>query len=162
MFVPVTEEAAIRSVASLAATIWREHYTPIIGAAQVEYMLSHFQSAEAIAHQIQAEGYRYYLIEASGNTVGYLAVQRRGDVLFISKLYLLRSRRGRGLGREAMTLLESLARSSGCDRLELTVNKHNRGSIAFYEAAGFEKGEGVVMDIGGGFVMDDYVMRKNI
>jgi RimJ/RimL family protein N-acetyltransferase len=160
MFVPVTDEGAVRHVASIAGIIWREHYTPVIGPDQVAYMLEHFQSAEAITHQIRDEGYRYYLIEETGSAIGYLSVQQRGPVLFVSKLYLLCSHRGRGYGRKAMHFLESLARSLQCDRLELTVNKHNDGSIAFYEATGFEKGESVVMDIGGGFVMDDYVMRK--
>jgi RimJ/RimL family protein N-acetyltransferase len=162
VFVPVADDAAIRTVASLAEIIWKEHYTPIIGTAQVDYMLKHFQSAGAITHQINHEGYRYYLIEESGCAVGYLGVQQRQNVLFLSKLYLLCSHRGKGYGREAVTFLESLARSLRCKRLELTVNKHNRDSIAFYEATGFEKGEAVEMDIGGGFVMDDYVMRKPV
>jgi RimJ/RimL family protein N-acetyltransferase len=162
MFVPVTDDAAAQTVASLAEIIWREHYTPIIGATQVAYMLEHFQSAEAITHQIRDEGYRYYLIEESDRAIGYLSVQKRGPILFVGKLYLLCSRRGRGYGRKAMHFLESLAQTLQCSRLELTVNKHNDGSIAFYEKMGFEKDEAVVMDIGGGFVMDDYVMRKPV
>ncbi|NCA83730.1 MAG: GNAT family N-acetyltransferase, partial [Opitutae bacterium] len=49
----------IAAVAALAREIWTQHYVPIIGAAQVEYMLEKFQSAEAIARQLAGEGYEY-------------------------------------------------------------------------------------------------------
>ena len=45
----VRSPAQIEQCALLAEAIWREYYTPIIGEAQVAYMLEHFQSAEAIA-----------------------------------------------------------------------------------------------------------------
>ena len=44
--------------------------------------------------------------------------------------------------------------------LILNVNKHNAPSIAFYERCGYAVRESVVVDIGGGFVMDDHVMAK--
>lgn len=162
MITPVTTPDAIARVADLAGTIWREHYTPIIGAAQVGYMLANFQSADAVAAQIRDEGYRYYLLQESGEAIGYMAARQRGSLLFVSKLYLLCTRRGRGYSREALAFLASLAREMGCDRLELTVNKHNAGSIAAYEKLGFERCEAIVQDIGGGFVMDDYVMRRRL
>ena len=53
-------------------------------------------------------------------------------------------------------------RERGCDRLVLAVNKGNRDAIAAYLKHGFRIGQAVVKDIGGGFVMDDYVMIKDI
>ena len=44
----------------------------------------------------------------------------------------------------------------------LTVNKHNRNAIAAYGKYGFRVAESVVKDIGSGFVMDDYVMNKEV
>jgi hypothetical protein len=46
------EDAA--SIAGLARTIWTEHYTPIIGSSQVEYMLENIQSAEKIAEGMES------------------------------------------------------------------------------------------------------------
>ena len=43
-----TAEQAAGKISALAGEIWREHYTPIIGAEQVEYMLAKFQTAERI------------------------------------------------------------------------------------------------------------------
>ncbi|MCO5725578.1 GNAT family N-acetyltransferase [Robiginitalea marina] len=148
-----------REIAGLASTIWREHYTPIIGKAQVEYMLERFQSAAAIADQIKG-GMQYYLILSGGHAVGYLAFEKQGEGLFLSKIYLLNEFRGKGLGREAMEFISREARDRGCSTISLTVNKNNTRSIAAYEGMGFKKKEALVMDIGGGFVMDDYRMEK--
>lgn len=42
----------------------------------------------------------------------------------------------------------------------LNVNKHNAVAIAAYERCGFRIASGVEIDIGGGFVMDDWVMER--
>ena len=39
-FEPVFSSEAIVTVATLAQIIWNEHYTPIIGSAQVDYMIN--------------------------------------------------------------------------------------------------------------------------
>jgi RimJ/RimL family protein N-acetyltransferase len=46
--------------------------------------------------------------------------------------------------------------------LILNVNKQNLRAIRAYERNGFFVREAVVVDIGGGFVMDDYVMAKRL
>ena len=162
-FIPVVSAARINRVARLARTIWTEHYIAITGKAQVDYMLARFQSPEAIAGQIK-EGYGYYLINAGRRHIGYVAIlpQPKRQELFISKLYVLDSQRGKGIGRQAMAFIERLAATHNLRRLTLTVNKHNTGSQAFYLACGFVKSGSVVKDIGQGFVMDDYVMKKTL
>lgn len=157
----VTKPKQIAAVVDLADNIWREHYIPIIGAEQVDYMLKKYQSAEAVRRQIDFEGYRYFLFSDGPRPIGYASVQVRKNHLFVSKIYLLDSLRGRGLGKKAIFFLVDLAKSMGLEALELTVNKYNP-SIAAYEKMGFEKVDDVVVDIGNGFVMDDYVMQKRV
>ena len=149
----------IVQIAGLADIIWREHYTPIIGKAQVDYMLEHFQSAEAISKQI-AEGMVYYLMLKEDGAVGYLAIQKRGQELFLSKIYLLREYRGLGMGKAALDFIAEKARELGCTCIALTVNKNNDRSIKAYSKMGFENKGALVTEIGGGFVMDDYLMVK--
>jgi diamine N-acetyltransferase len=150
----------IAAVAALAREIWTRHYVPIIGAAQVEYMLEKFQSAGAIARQIAAEGYEYYWAPDAG----YLALvpDVAGKSVLLSKIYVKEDRRGTGLGRKMVEFAEARAAELGCGELWLTVNRHNAGSIAFYERRGFRKTGELVTDIGGGFVMDDWRMAKTL
>ena len=161
MFIPVTTDNHIEDVESLAREIWTEHYTPIIGKGQVDYMLGTFQTRNAIAGQIRA-GAMYYLIREKETFIGYLAVQPKTDELFLSKIYVRRSKRGRGYGRKAVQFVEALAREGGFRKIALTVNKNNTDSIRAYEKFGFVSTGGLVQDIGGGFVMDDYRMEKNV
>lgn len=155
--VPVLDDAAIRTCADLASQIWTEFYTPIIGAAQVRYMLDTIQSAEAISRQIREEGYHYYLLIEQERLLGYYATVVTEDALKLSKLYVLKEHRGSGAGAFALQLCRREASSLGLKRLELTVNRHNP-SVGFYEKMGFENAGPLVQEIGGGFVMDDYVM----
>jgi len=148
-------------IAGLADIIWREHYTPIIGKAQVDYMLEHFQSAEAISKQI-AGGMVYFLMLKEDRLVGYLAIQKRGQELFLSKIYLLREYRGLGMGKAALDFIAERARELGCTSIALTVNKDNDRSIKAYLKMGFENKGGRVTDIGDGFVMDDYLMVRSL
>ena len=161
-FVPVTTAQQVDAVAGLARDIWYEYYVPLIGQPQVDYMVSKFQSSAAMAQQIR-EGYEYFLTQLDTRSIGYCAVQAQPQQqsLFLSKLYLLRDARGAGTGRLCMEFIEQLARRRGLNLLWLTVNKGNP-AVKAYERLGFRIAADLVMDIGGGFVMDDYRMEKSL
>lgn len=96
--------------------------------------------------------------------VGYTGghVEKDTNRFFISKVYLLKEHRGRGLCSATMRFYERLARERGLDALYLTVNKHNDMAIPAYKKLGFEVIDSVETDIGEGFVMDDYIMEKKL
>ena len=162
-FLKVNDISEIESVTALAHEIWNEHFVPIIGQAQVDYMLGKFQSIPAIGEQI-ANGYQYYIVSEGGQGAGYVAVVASPETSSaqLSKIYIKEEQRGRGLGKAAMEFVEDLCLKMGIRKLWLTVNKHNTGSIAFYERVGWTNAGPTVQDIGGGFVMDDYKMEKLI
>jgi ribosomal protein S18 acetylase RimI-like enzyme len=148
-------------IETLAREIWTEHYVPIIGRQQVDYMLAKFQSGQAIIEQI-ASGVLYFLMEEDHAYIGYFAVQPGGEELFLSKIYVRSSHRARGYGRQTVQFAETIARARGLGKIVLTVNKNNTGAIRAYEKVGFKIIGSLVQDIGGGFVMDDYKMEKTV
>lgn len=160
-FIPVSTEHQIETVESLAREIWTEHYIPIIGKEQVDYMLGRFQSKQAIAGQIRT-GVLYFLIRKDDEFIGYIAVQPKGLELFLSKIYIRYSQRGQGYGKNAVHFVETLAKERGLRKVALTVNKNNASSIRAYEKIGFKNIGPVIQDIGNGFVMDDYKMEKEV
>lgn len=162
MFTRATTVEQFATIAALARTIWTEHYTPILGTAQVNYMLERFQSAPAIAQQVQQDGYSYYLAETGGSAIGYFAVQPRAETLFLSKIYVQADRRGQGWGRKMLDCIEQLARDNHKSQITLTVNRHNTKSIAAYQKLGFENLGPVQTDIGSGFIMDDFCFAKQL
>lgn len=152
----------IEAVANLASRIWNEYYIPIIGLDQVDYMLKTFQSVVAIARHINEENQEYFLIYHQGEPSGYLAVKPDGQNLFLSKFYLIKEKRGTGLGREALRFIINRAQELGSTAITLTVNKDNTDSIKAYQQMGFKNLGSVMADIGAGFVMDDYRMRFDL
>lgn len=160
-FVKVTSDCQIKKAAQLARTIWFEHYPSIIGIAQVQYMVEKFQCTEAIASQIE-EGFQYFLIEFEKESVGYLAIKKEDDMLFLSKIYILANHRGKGLGKAAFNFIENNAKIEDCHSIHMTVNILNKNSIRTYEKLGYKNVGSVIKDIGEGFVMDDYKMVKNL
>jgi GNAT superfamily N-acetyltransferase len=163
-FVPVMRPEQVATVAALAHQIWYEYYVPLIGRAQVDYMVARFQNAPAMQAQID-QGYEYFLVQRQDETgkwadIGYCAIEEQpGRVLFLSKFYLHHAARGSGTGRRCMEFIEGLALRRGLSLLWLTVNKGNP-AVQAYQRLGFRIAADLVMDIGGGFVMDDYRMEK--
>jgi RimJ/RimL family protein N-acetyltransferase len=149
----------IQVVAKLASNIWNEHYLPIIGQEQVNYMIKKFQSEKAIAKQIKSENQEYYLICYQDEPSGYFAIKPDGHELFLSKIYIVKEKRGTGLGKEGLKFIIGRAKELGANAITLTVNKYNINSIKAYEKMGFKNTGSIVQDIGSGFVMDDFKMR---
>lgn len=166
---PITG-ADVAVLRELAGTIWRQHYAAIISAVQIEYMLEGRFTDEALGEQVQAADRWLELLRVGGKPVGYCGcelAEMAGDglpsaAMKLGQLYVLESHRGKGLGRFMLRHVEGRARDLSRETLWLQVNKRNTGAIRFYRAAGFEIVRAAVFDIGGGFVMDDYVMAKRM
>lgn len=162
MFKAVKTEQDINKVVELAHLIWTEHYTPIIGVEQVEYMLTHFHSKSEISKQISQQNYHFFLIISDDKAVGYCGFQLQENDLFLSKLYVLSSERGKGFGKLATDFIIQSARDNNKDKVYLTVNKYNHGSINAYYKIGFKKVKELCVDIGGGYQMDDYQLELTL
>lgn len=161
-FIRIEQEEEIAAAAKLAAEIWREHYVSLITREQIDYMLEKFQSVPAITEQIERGGYAYYLIRGEDADVGYMAMREADGKLFLSKFYIAKPYRGRGYASRADEYLERLCRERGLTAIWLTVNRDNASSIAVYTKKGFRTVREQAADIGNGFIMDDYVMEKEI
>lgn len=144
-------------IEQLADIIWREHYIPIVGKPQIDYMLEKYQSATVIENQI-ADGFEYFMLNYESISVGYLAIKREENALFLSKIYVLSSYRGKKIGKTAMQFIEAKALEYGLKNIRLTVNINNTNAIKAYEKLGFVNVGPLITDIGNGFIMDDYQM----
>ena len=155
-------EADLAAVAELAGVIWRRHYPGIITPEQIEYMLALGYSRDALRRFLDTEGAGLELARIGDRLAGFGAYCRPDgeQELKLDKLYVHQDFHGRGVGSRLIAKAASAARGQSCSALVLNVNKRNRQAIRAYERNGFTIREAVVVDIGGGFVMDDYVMAK--
>lgn len=151
---------SIAEMSRMATEILREHYDPIVGKEQNDYMLDKFQSVKAINEQL-GNGYRYYFVQCDGRNVGFMAFYPRESAMYLSKLYLYKSERGKGFSRQMLAFVSAEAHRENLYAVELNVNKHNP-SISVYERLGFSHLRAEKIDIGHGYFMDDFVLRLEI
>ena len=154
--------AELPVVQDLAHRIWHRHYPGIISAEQIEYMLDRGYATDALAKFLDSPGAGLVLARLDDVPVGFAAWYRPDEpaTTKLDKLYVLPECQGRGVGRRLIQHVEAAARADAASTLILNVNKHNADAIGAYRKCGFATRDEVVVDIGHGFVMDDYVMAK--
>jgi diamine N-acetyltransferase len=151
-------------IAALAQVIWRMHYPGIISHAQIEYMLARMYDLSVMRRELES-GIAYERLLVDGALRGFAscgAAPAASDEFKLYKLYIHPDCQRQGLGALLLRHVESVARAHGCKTLALTVNRKNANALAAYRKHGFAIRESIVTDIGGGFVMDDYVMEKPV
>lgn len=160
---PLTD-ADVEPLARLAREIWYAHYPAIIGIPQIEYMLAQRYRPEAIRAELAGGGIWWDKLLVGSDMAGfasYFPTPAAGEMK-LDKLYVHPRHQRRGWGGRMIARAAEVARSSACTRLVLAVNKNNRSAIAAYLKHGFSLAGSTRQDIGGGFVMDDYVMELSL
>lgn len=147
----------------MAARIWPIAYGAILSQAQLDYMLDWMYSPQALRRDI-AGGVSFLWITKGGERIGFFA---HGPVLpdlrcELHKCYVLPTAQGQGYGSAAMEMLLQQLSTLGATMVDLRVNRHNAPAIGFYKKNGFYLLAEDCKDIGGGYVMDDFILRKNL
>jgi diamine N-acetyltransferase len=152
----------LTDVQRLAGRIWRAHYPGIISHEQIDYMLERGYALDALAGFLGAPDRGLELATVDDELAGFAAwyATENPELATLDKLYVLQSRQRHGLGGRLIARAADLASAAGARSLTLNVNKNNLQAVRAYEKHGFAIREAVVVDIGSGFVMDDYVMEK--
>ena len=161
-FIKVSEESELWELAVTANKVWHEFFPCILSPEQIDYMVEKFQSYEALKNQIKNDNYEYYFINYNGERAGYIGIKNDGDRLFLSKLYLIKDFRGKGIASKTFEFIKTLCKERNLKAVWLTVNKYNENTISVYLKKGFEIIDSQVADIGNGYVMDDYIMQLDI
>ncbi len=168
----------VEVLSDLADEIWRECYAGLLSAEQIDYMLAKMYAPDQLRHEIERTQIEYFWLRKMPPctaeptaTCGFLAFgpdENNDGSLFLHKLYLRADSRGRGLAAAALGWLADRASKSSesnegrCPRISLRVNRGNQRAIRAYQRNGFEISAELCSDIGGGFVMDDYVMGREL
>lgn len=148
---------------AIAHAAWPEAYRGIISSDQIAYMLERMYGEAVLHRQMAANGHRFMIAGADGTEVGFAGFEHayRPQRSRLHKLYVLPDRKGTGVGHALLAAVIEEARRSGDLGIELNVNRRNP-STAFYLRHGFSVERDEVLDIGGGYVMDDHVMVRTL
>ncbi len=154
----------IAKIQEIANITWPITYGEILTAAQLDYMLDLIYSDEALSKQIQNKEQLFYLVSDSESVIGFIGIEhhyKNEAITKIHKIYLLPETQGKGYGKTIFNSIEELALENHSNELLLNVNRFNT-ALNFYKKLGFEIKETVDIEIGNGYLMEDYVMGKNL
>lgn len=150
-------------ISQLAHDIWPEAYKDILSSDQITYMLDWMYNVQTLQEQANT-GYLYYLLTEDGRPTGFLGLEPNfpdADVLRIHKIYVLPEKQGKGHGRELFNQAMNVAFDLGSHSLHLNVNKFNK-AVDFYKHVGFQVIKEEDIDIGKGYLMEDFVMELKL
>ncbi|MFH6996723.1 GNAT family N-acetyltransferase [Flavobacterium sp. FlaQc-57] len=154
----------IKIIQEITNVTWPITYGEILSKMQLDYMLGLFYSDEALAKQIENKEQLFYLISDSKSTIGFIGIEHNYNdeaITKIHKIYLLPETQGKGIGKKVIEEIQKLALENNSEALFLNVNRFNT-ALGFYKKIGFEIKEEVNIEIGNGYLMEDYVMEKKI
>lgn len=157
-------EADFPIIQHIAHATWPVTFADILSPRQIDYMLEWMYSLPALAEQVAGRGHIFLLAELDGQAVGYLSYEQHyqgSAATKIHKIYIRPSAQGQGIGRALIDAATDRARAAGDRVLLLNVNRNNR-AVQFYEYLGFTVIDREDIDIGEGFLMEDFVMELKV
>lgn len=153
----------ISIIEQLARAIWPIAYAEILSSEQLDYMLKMFYSEEALQKQMEQGQVFYLAFDNTGNAVGFVAyeINCQPQKTKIHKIYVLPETQGSGVGKLLFEKVKEIALQNEQNAIFLNVNKYNTARH-FYTKLGFKIVKEEVIEIGRGYIMDDYVMEVEI
>lgn len=149
----------IPEIQDLAKRAW-ESYRGIISDEQIAYMLSKMYGETELNLHFDNTHFHYHFLSDNEGNAGFIGFQHHYEpgTTKLHRIYLVPEAKGKGLGKIGLDLVKKEAKAAGDLSIILNVNKNNPAK-KFYESQGFSVLKEVVLEVGSGYVMDDYVME---
>lgn len=158
----VIREATIADIAAIrhiAYHTWPKAYGDILSKEQLDYMLEWMYSENALAEQFQ-KGHCFFMADLANSSMGFASVSAEGNHIYkLNKLYVLPDTQKTGAGKALLHKVIQYTKEHGGNRLQLQVNRNNNAKN-FYEKHGFTIILEADLEIGNGFLMNDYIMER--
>ncbi len=146
-------------VHQLANKIWPDAFKDILKPEQIEYMLDWMYNVNTLTEQAQT-GHLFYMITLDGIPKGFVGLEPNfpdAGTLRIHKLYVETSDQGKGFGKALLEKTIEIGKELDVATINLNVNRFN-AAVDFYKSQGFQIVKEENIDIGRGYLMEDYVM----
>lgn len=150
----------VPAISALAREIWQATYPGLITQEQIDFMLELRYGVERLYDDIEQADKWLDQAFYEGRRVGFCAYEIRGSEFYFDKLYIHPDVQRRGVGGAMIAHAADKGRQLGYQRAMLSVDKRNTQAINSYRKYGFDVFESTRSDMGGGLLMDDFVMVK--
>ena len=152
----------VPAISALAREIWQATYPGIITQDQIDFMLEQRYGHERLYDDL--EDVHKWLDQAFfGDRRVETAISEiyKGEFK-LDKLYIHPDVQRQGVGGQLIAHVAARAKKEGYPCVVLAVNKRNEKAINSYKKYGFAVREAIVDDIGGGYVMGDFVVEEKL
>jgi ribosomal protein S18 acetylase RimI-like enzyme len=156
--------ADIQTIQDIANATWPITYGAILSKEQLDYMMDLMYSEATLTSQIQTNEQLFYIAYEETNVLAFIGIEhhyKNKAVTRIHKIYILPETQGKGVGKILIDFVESTAKENNSTALSLNVNRFNK-ALHFYEKTGFKITAEENIEIGNGYLMEDYAMEKQI
>lgn len=153
-----------KTIREIAYVTWPVVYGKILSKAQLDFMLENFYSDATLTDNLVNKGHRFILVNENDDCLGFASYEHhyKGENLTrLHKIYLLPETQGKGMGKLLIDTIVALAKENQSEAISLNVNRFNNAYI-FYLKMGFEVVAEEDLEIGNGYLMEDYKMEKKI
>ncbi len=144
-------------IQEIALATWYPTYGHILTQEQSTFMLDMMYSETSMTQQFATN--QFLIFYEAEKSVGFAGFENKGEGMKLHKIYFLPETQGKGFGKIMIEEVSQISKAAGCKYLELNVNRNNKAKN-FYEKQGFEVFKEEDIDIGNGYWMNDFVMRK--
>lgn len=156
----------IPAVRDIAGKTWAVTYANILSQEQIDYMLEMMYSQEALEKQMIDQDHHFLIVqdEEKDYILGFVSYELNyngGNKTKIHKLYVLPDCHGAGIGRNLVEKVCEIAQLHNNDIISLNMNRFNK-TLGFYKRMGFEIVGEEDIDIGNGYLMEDYIFEKRL
>ncbi|SDG01358.1 GNAT family N-acetyltransferase [Chitinophaga filiformis] len=148
-------------IQQLTDEIWRPTYKDLMTPEQLEYMIAMIYSTASLTSQMTEKQHEFLLLYDDQRPIGFAAYSTTDEagIYKLQKIYLHGDYQGKGVGRFLLESVIERVKAANGNTLELDVKRDNKARF-FYEKQGFTILKEKDTDIGNGYWMRDYVMRK--
>jgi GNAT superfamily N-acetyltransferase len=157
------DSSQLKIVQEIAQKTWPTAFGEILSREQLEYMMKMMYSLDVLENQLKT-GHEFYLYFDNEIPLGFMGIELNYNglnQLKIHKLYILPNQQGKGIGEKFIRFAFEKCSDLTIETLTLNVNRFNK-AVTFYEKLGFKNVKSEDIEIGNGYLMEDFVMEKEI
>lgn len=156
--------ADIKTIQDIANRTWPIAYGEILSKNQLDYMMDLIYSELSLIEQMQKKEQLFYIAYDSTIAVAFMAIEhnyKNEKISRVHKIYILPETQGKGIGKLLIDFAENAAKENQARALSLNVNRYNK-ALLFYQKLGFKIIAEENIEIGEGYLMEDYRMEKRL
>lgn len=147
-------------IRELASKTWFNTYSDILKEDQLNYMFEMMYNIENLKVNLE-DGSKFYILIEGDIDLGFIEVKQNKDSIKLNKIYVTPMSQGKGIGNQLIQKTYQICEKNKCLYIELNVNRFNK-AIHFYEKNKFKIVGEVDIEIGNGYLMEDFIMKRYI